>query len=299
MPRATTITTSARPAVVLKRLRTSRAFVFDMDGTLVLGDKTNHHLNPLPGALEITRWLSDRRVPFVLFTNGTAHTPQQYVGMLRDVGFPLPDNGVMTPASCAADLFRRCRYRRILTLGGEGLERPLRDAGRVIVRPEGKPVADAILVGWFREFTMGALEAACFAAWNGAKVFSCSQSLFFATAEGKALGTSRAISAMIKDLTGARIHVIGKPALEALRCAARQLGARTTELTWSATILHWKFRWPFVVVRWLWLSTPVWAQLTSVPICRRNNDFILRYTTWGNFSRFIKDTDEYRRTHRY
>jgi 4-nitrophenyl phosphatase len=36
---------------------------------------------------------------------------------------------------------------------------------------------------------------------------------------------------MIKDLTGARIHVVGKPALEALRCAARQLGVRTTELT--------------------------------------------------------------------
>jgi len=232
MPRvAATIVASAHPAVVLKRLRTSRAFVFDMDGTLVLGDKTNHGLNPLPGALEITRWLSDRRVPFVLFTNGTAHTPQQYVGMLRDVGFPLPDNGVMTPASSAADLFRRRGYRRILTLGGEGLERPLRDAGRVIVAPEGKPVADAILVGWFREFTMGALEAACFAAWNGAKVYSCSQSLFFATAEGKALGTSRAICAMIKDLTGARIHVIGKPTLMALRCAARQLGARTTELT--------------------------------------------------------------------
>jgi HAD superfamily hydrolase (TIGR01450 family) len=232
MPRAAAIITASRhPAVVLKRLRTSRAFVFDMDGTLVLGDNTNHGLNPLPGALEITRWLSDRRVPFVLFTNGTAHTPQQYVGMLRDVGFLLPDNGVMTPASSAADLFRRRGYRRILTLGGEGLERPLRDAGRVIVRPEGKPVADAILVGWFREFTMGALEAACLAAWNGAKVYSCSQSLFFATAEGKALGTSRAISAMIKDLTGARIHVIGKPALEALRCAARQLGARTTELT--------------------------------------------------------------------
>jgi 4-nitrophenyl phosphatase len=232
MPRvAAIITASAHPAVVLKRLRASRAFVFDMDGTLVLGDKTNHGLNPLPGALEITRWLSDRRVPFVLFTNGTAHTPQQYVGMLRDVGFLLPDNGVMTPASSAADLFRRRGYRRILILGGEGLERPLRDAGMVIVRPEGKPVADAILVGWFREFTMGALEAACFAAWNGAKVYSCSQSLFFATAEGKALGTSRAISAMIKDLTGARIHVIGKPALEALRCAARQLGARTTELT--------------------------------------------------------------------
>ena len=179
----------------------------------------------------MTRLLSARGVPFVLFTNGTARTPQEYVEMLRNAGFPLPGNGVMTPASSAADHFRRQGFRRILTLGGEGLERPLREAGMEIVSPEGKPEADAVLVGWFREFTMTALEAACHAAWGGAKVYSCSQSLYFATAQGKALGTSRAISAMIKDLTGARIHVIGKPALEALRCAARQLGVRTKDLT--------------------------------------------------------------------
>jgi HAD superfamily hydrolase (TIGR01450 family) len=227
----------AKPAVAahslaaIKRLHASRGFLFDMDGTLVLGDKTNHGLKPLPGALEITRLLEGRGVPFVLFTNGTARTPQEYVEMLRAVGFPLPDNGVMTPASSAADYFCRRSYKRVLTLGGEGLQKPLRDAGMEIVAPEGKPAVDAVLVGWFREFTMSALEAACYAAWNGAKVYSCSQSLFFATASGKALGTSRAISAMIKDLTGARIHVIGKPALEALRCAARQLGLRTKELS--------------------------------------------------------------------
>lgn len=214
----------------IKRLCHSRGFLFDMDGTLVLGDKTNHGLKPLPGALEITRLLEGRGVPFVLFTNGTARTPQEYVEMLRAVGFPLPDNGVMTPATSAADYFRRRGYKRVLTLGGEGLQKPLRDAGMEIVAPEGKPAVDAVLVGWFREFTMSALESACYAAWNGAKVYSCSQSLFFATANGKALGTSRAISAMIKDLTSARIRVIGKPALEALRCAARQLGLRTKEL---------------------------------------------------------------------
>src|SRR5580704_11171648 len=108
MPRvAAIITTSAHPTTMLKRLRTSRAFVFDMDGTLVLGDKTNHGLNPLPGALQMTGWLAERDVPFVLFTNGTASTPQKYLDALRNVGFPLSDNGVMTPASSAADLFKR------------------------------------------------------------------------------------------------------------------------------------------------------------------------------------------------
>jgi 4-nitrophenyl phosphatase len=231
MPKRSSAPSTPVPSpAVINRLRGSRAFVFDMDGTLVLGDKSNHRLNPLPGAPEMIGWLNSCNVPFVLFTNGTANTPQQYVQMLTSVGFPLSADSVMTPASSAADLFVRRGYRRILTLGGEGLEKPLREAGMEIVAPVGQPTADAVLIGWFREFTMNALEAACHAVWNGARAYSCSQSLYFATAEGKAIGTSRAISAMIRDLTGCRIHIIGKPSLEALRCAGRRLGARTADL---------------------------------------------------------------------
>jgi 4-nitrophenyl phosphatase len=218
------------PGSALKRLRTIRGFIFDVDGTLVLGDKTNHGLNPLPGALEMIALLAEKKMPFVLFTNGTAHTPEQYVETLRKIGFQLPDNSVMTPASTAADLFSRKGYRRILALGGEGMTKPLRDAGMEILPPEGKPQVDAVLIGWYPEFTMPALESACYAAWNGAKVYSCSQSLFFATADGKTLGTSRAIAAMVRDLTGTRIQVVGKPDLTALRCASRRLSVPTQYL---------------------------------------------------------------------
>jgi 4-nitrophenyl phosphatase len=217
-------------ASAIRRLRHIQAFLFDMDGTLVLGDKTNHGLNPLPGAREMLAHLNQKKIPYVLFTNGTAHAPQSYVETLRKIGFELPDHSVLTPASVAADLFVAKGYRRILALGTEGMTKPLTDAGMEILKPEGQPTADAVLIGWFREFTMPALESACYAAWNGAKVYSCSQSLFFATAEGKALGTSRAIAAMIRDLTGARIHVVGKPDLAALRCASRRLQAATNNI---------------------------------------------------------------------
>jgi NagD protein len=53
---------------------------------------------------------------------------------------------------------------------------------------------------------------------------------FFATAHGKALGTSRAICAMITSITGQRARVLGKPSLEALRCAGRRLGIDPAEL---------------------------------------------------------------------
>lgn len=218
------------PEAVLDRLCQVKGFVFDMDGTLVLGDERNHGLKPLPGALEITHWLSEHGIAFAVFTNGSTRPPEEYAAMLRKVGFSLPDEAMMTPASSAVDLFLQRGHRRVLVLGGDGLAMPLRKAGIEVVAPVGKPQADAVLIGWYREFTMNNLEAACYAVWGGAQVYSSSQALFFATAAGKTLGTSRAISAMLKDVTGCRVHIVGKPSIYSLSAAGRRLGVRLKDM---------------------------------------------------------------------
>jgi 4-nitrophenyl phosphatase len=99
-----------------------------------------------------------------------------------------------------------------------------------VVAPVAGASADAVLAGWFPEFTMPALEAACQAIWDGAELYSCSQTPFFAVAGGRALGTSRAISAMIRSLTGCGLRVVGKPSLDALRTAADRLGCPAAKL---------------------------------------------------------------------
>lgn len=214
----------------LARLQQTRGFVFDMDGTLVLGDSKNHGLRALPGALEITRYLSDKKIPFVVYTNGTARTPAHYAGHLREAGFELADEAMMTPASSAADLFLHRGYRRVMVMGGEGVAGPLAAVGIEVVKPEGKQQADAVLVGWYPEFTFAAVEAACHCIWAGAQTFSVSQVRFFATADGKALGTSRAISAMLRDLTGCRINLVGKPSIHAMGSAGHRLGTKLKDM---------------------------------------------------------------------
>jgi len=239
---------TAVPPGVRDRLRAVRGFVFDLDGTLVLGDRHNRGLRPLPGAVEITRWAKRQGLPFVLFTNGTTKSPRELAGALRDIGFDLPDEVVMTPAVSAADVLARRGHRQVLVLGHEAVAAPLREAGldTVLVGDGGLPgdggspgapvltsagpQPDAVLVGWYPEFTLAALEAACHVVWGGAAVYSASQTMFFATAQGRAIGTSRAISAMLKSLTGCRVHVVGKPSLAALRSAARRLRLRPSEL---------------------------------------------------------------------
>lgn len=219
------------PVTPLARLRAARGYVFDLDGTLVLGDRNNHGLAPLPGALEITRWVARRGLPFAVLTNGTTKTPQHLARTLASIGFELPDHAVLTPASSAVAVFVRRGYRRVLVLGGDGLAGPLTEAGIEVVMPDGLLLAvDAVLAGGYPEFTLPALEAACHAVWAGAPLYSASQSLFFATAGGRSIGTSRAISAMIGSLTGVRVRLVGKPSIAALRTAGDRLGVRIADL---------------------------------------------------------------------
>jgi len=223
---------------VRERLRDARGFIFDMDGTLALGDRVNHGLRPLPGAIAMLAWARSRGLPYLVFTNGTNRTPARFARVLRDAGLDVPDDQMMTPASSAVVMFTRRGFQRVLVLGVSGLTEPLREAGIEVVLPatgaaDGPatvPSVDAVFVGWFREFTMDHLEAACHAVWAGAELFSASETPFFASAGGRALGTSRAISAMIRSVTGCPLTITGKPSLDALRAAAARLGVPARRL---------------------------------------------------------------------
>ncbi|TAK50952.1 MAG: haloacid dehalogenase [Gammaproteobacteria bacterium] len=207
------------------RVHGARAVVFDMDGTLVLGDSSNAGHRPLPGAVELLALLRRRGIPFRIFTNGTAKVPAVYAGILRHAGLDVHDEEMMTPSSVAADWFRRRRIRRIRVLGLDGVQGPLREAGLEIVGPA-EPAAgvEAVFTGWFREFTFPDLEAACRDVWAGAILTTASNVPFFATQGGRAIGASFAINAMLRAMTGRRARVLGKPSGTALRCAVRMMG---------------------------------------------------------------------------
>jgi 4-nitrophenyl phosphatase len=215
---------------VLARLRKAQGFVLDMDGTLVLGDNRNKGLKPLPGAIEFVQHLADLKIPVAVLTNGTTRTPQEYSALLRGLGFAVGTDSVLTPSSVAADYLSKRNFKRVMVLGGDGVSQPLAAKGITVVHPRESSDADAIFVGWFRDFTMDDIEGACNAVWKGAKLFVASMSMFFATANGRALGTSRVIAAAISSVTNARPKVLGKPSLEALNSAGERLGVAPARL---------------------------------------------------------------------
>jgi len=215
---------------IAARLDAARGFVIDMDGTLVLGDRHNRGLRALPGAVDFLAHLKAKEIPYVLFTNGTVRPPRDYVGKLADAGLEVAEHRIMTPSSVAAEYLKAKGYSRVMAMGGEGVSAPLAEAGLEIAAPRDPKNVDAIFVGWFREFTMEDIEAACEAVWGGAKVFAASLVPYFATSAGRTLGTSCAIAGAIEKITGARARVLGKPAPEALAMARRRLGVAARDL---------------------------------------------------------------------
>ncbi len=206
--------------------------MFDLDGTLLLSDRSLGGYEILPGAAELLSELARRAFPFVVLTNGSAYPPAEQAAKLRSAGLPVPDESMLTPSSIAADLMARSGVQRALILGSPGVGQALRDARieTIEVGGPGERDVQAVYVGWYPECTMKAIEAACHAIWAGARLYVASDVPFFATKQGRAMGYSHAIVGAIRRVTRAPMILTGKPSLHALRFVARRLGLRRCDL---------------------------------------------------------------------
>ena len=209
-----------------------KGFMFDVDGTLVLGDRSGHGYLALPGAVETLTTLKDRGIPFVLLTNGSAYPASEQAPRLRAIGLPVEDWQMLTPSSVTADYLSRKGVKRALILGSPGVGHALAAAGIEIVftGETGADQVDAVYVGWHPECGMKDIDTAVHAIWNGAKLYVASDVPFFATRSGKAIGYSHAIIAAIKSLVTVRSTITGKPSMHALRFVAAKLGVKVNEV---------------------------------------------------------------------
>jgi len=203
-----------------------KGFMFDLDGTLLLSDRSLGGYEVLPGAVEVLAALAEKSIPYVVLTNGSAYPPPEQARKLRGLGLQVPDDRLFTPSSVAADVMSRHGIRRVLILGSRGVAYALTEAGidTVFTGEPGASEVDAVFVGWHPECHMKDIEAACQAIWAGAKLYVASDVPFFATRHGRSMGYSYAIVGAIRRMTKARMILTGKPSLHALRFIARRLG---------------------------------------------------------------------------
>ena len=98
-----------------------KGFMFDVDGTLLLSDRSLGGYEVLPGAVEVLNTLKERSIPFVVLTNGSAYPPAEQAAKLRKIDLPVSDEQMLTPSSVCADVMKKRKVKRALILGTRGV----------------------------------------------------------------------------------------------------------------------------------------------------------------------------------
>src|SRR2546425_2016702 len=135
------------------------AWILDLDGVVWLGDE------PVPGSAEAVARLRARGDRVLLASNNSSARVDEYLAKLERVGVPTDRADLVTSGQAAATLLEP--GQTALVCAGPGVEEALRDRG---VQPVRDGAADAVVVGWHRDFDYAGLTRAAQAVMNGARL---------------------------------------------------------------------------------------------------------------------------------
>jgi HAD superfamily hydrolase (TIGR01450 family) len=214
------------------RLTAVEGVVFDIDGCLALFGAGHEGGTALPGAAAAIEQVraGGRRV--VAFTNASSRTPTAIATSLRELGIPLADDDVLTPAVVAAEILAgRYGHRPVLAFGGPGLLDVLsQDRTINLVDPAEDVTVAAVVIGWDVAFGRDQLQRAAEALWDGADLLVTSDAPSFASRGRPTAGVSGFIAHGLQHVTGASIEIVGKPSATAMAAVGQRLGVRPDRL---------------------------------------------------------------------
>lgn len=178
--------------------------ILDMDGVLYRGNQ------PLPGARELIPALRGAGLSFILLTNNSTLTPQDYSAKLARMGIVVDPEAIFTSAM-ATSLYLMQHYPRgggVYVLGESGLLSTLTLAPGF--GPDGwQP--DFVVVGLDFHLTYDSLQRACSAIRGGALFIATNVDATLPVEGGEQWPGAGSIVAAVRTCSGVEPVVIGKP----------------------------------------------------------------------------------------
>lgn len=192
--------------------------ISDMDGVLWRG------YDRQPGLHDFFSLIRERDLPYVLVTNNSSHTPQEYVEKLAGMGVTTTAEHVLNSAEAAANYVEsRSPGAQVYAIGGSGVTHALSSHGLSVTQATDTREADYVVVGWDRELTWQKLAAATRLIHNGAVFVGTNPDRTFPMEAGLAPGNGSQLAAL-KAATDIEPIVVGKPEALLYEQAMAQMG---------------------------------------------------------------------------
>jgi HAD superfamily hydrolase (TIGR01450 family) len=187
--------------------RLYRAYAFDLDGTVYLGDGL------LPGARRLVDELRARKLPVRFLSNNPTKDPEEYAEKLGRLGLPTPvDEIVNTVVTMTRWLLDHAPDAVVYPISEPPLIRAFERAG---IRMSSEPAEiDVVVASYDRTFTYEKLQIAFDAIWfhRRARLVATNPDRFCPFPGGRGEPDCAAIIAAVEACTGAKCEAnLGKP----------------------------------------------------------------------------------------
>ena len=193
-----------------------KAFLFDIDGTTLLGERA------LPGAVQLVGWLREQDIPFLWVTNNTSRSRGDWLARLTRAGLAPAVDQVYTAGDATIDLLVAETPRpRVHLVGTESLAADFRAGGLELVGPDEDP--DVLVLGYDTTLDYARISAAARVLRQGVRFLATHPDVNCPSPEGP-LPDVGSFLAMFEASTGRRPEVIGKPRPLMARGALTRLG---------------------------------------------------------------------------
>jgi len=201
--------------VVQLTLMAIQHLIIDMDGVLWRGAQV------IPGAPAFIRFLRERGIGFILATNNSTKTVEQYVDKLAGFGMAVAPHEIITSAVATADYLATLAGpgTPVYVIGGQGLRQALAQRGFTLDSHQ----ARFVVVGQDLDLTFEKLRRATLLIRAGAGFIGSNPDKTFPSEEGIIPGVG-AILAALEAATGVRPLIVGKPEPIMFQQALKRLG---------------------------------------------------------------------------
>lgn len=193
-----------------------RAFIFDLDGTVYLGEEL------IPGARETLQWVRKIGAKIRFVTNNPRYSQTFYAEKLTRLGIPAQIEEVVTSAKLTADYLKKEKeeFGSLYVIGEQQLRKELLSAD-LNLRDEAD--ADTVVVSFDTTLTYEKLMTGYHALKNGARFIATNPDAVCPSPDG-GLVDAGAIIAALEVSTGRKLElVIGKPSKILADMLAEQL----------------------------------------------------------------------------
>ncbi len=202
-------------------LQSCKMFVFDLDGTLYLGDEI------LPGAHEIIEALDKAGICYIYLTNNSSRAAADYVTRLERMGFPCTKANVMSSSMATAEYLKE-NYpcQDVYLVGTDALYDELKAGGL--------PLSDTdpgvVCVGFDTQLTYDKLNKATHFLRRGAAFVAANPDCTCPMPNDEVLPDCGGICALLTACTGREPFYIGKPNPQMLLMLSKQHGIPLSQI---------------------------------------------------------------------